>query len=62
MFLVDMLLVLKCWVVNFVVKYVKKMVFLYSFFGVKLFMLVLKVGEKLIYNCLEINNEDFVFF
>ncbi|MBR9793101.1 MAG: long-chain-fatty-acid--CoA ligase FadD [Gammaproteobacteria bacterium] len=59
--LADMLPAPKRWVVNFVVKHVKKMVPSYSLSGAKSFMSALKAGEKLTYNRPEINNEDLAF-
>ena len=59
--LADMLPAPKRWVVNFVVKRVKKMVPAYSLAGAKSFMSALKAGEKLTYTRPEINNEDLAF-
>ena len=59
--LADMLPAPKRWVVNFVVKHVKKMVPSYSLSGAKSFMSALKAGEKLTYERPEINNEDLAF-
>ena len=59
--LADMLPAPKRWVVNFVVKHVKKMVPSYSLSGAKSFMSVLKAGEKLTYERPEINNQDLAF-
>ena len=59
--LADMLPAPKRWVVNFVVKHVKKMVPSYSLSGAKSFMSALKAGEKLTYTRPEINNEDLAF-
>ena len=59
--LADMLPAPKRWVVNFVVKHVKKMVPSYSLSGAKSFMSALKAGEKLTYERPEINNQDLAF-
>ena len=59
--LADMLPAPKRWVVNFVVKHVKKMVPSYSLSGAKSFMSALKTGEKLTYTRPEFNNEDLAF-
>ena len=59
--LADMLPAPKRWVVNFVVKHVKKMVPSYSLSGANSFMSALKAGEKLTYERPEINNEDLAF-
>ncbi len=59
--LADMLPAPKRWVVNFVVKHVKKMVPSYSLSDAKSFMSALKAGEKLTYTRPEINNEDLAF-
>lgn len=59
--LADMLPAPKRWVVNFVVKHVKKMVPAYGLSGAKSFMSALKAGEKLTYTRPEINNEDLAF-
>ena len=59
--LADMLPAPKRWVVNFVVKHVKKMVPSYSLSGAKSFMSALKSGEKLTYTRPEFNNEDLAF-
>ncbi|MEC9261615.1 MAG: long-chain-fatty-acid--CoA ligase FadD [Pseudomonadota bacterium] len=59
--LADMLPAPKRWVVNFVVKHVKKMVPSYSLSGAKSFMSALKAGEKLTYTRPEINNQDLAF-
>lgn len=40
----DMFFVFKCWVVNIVVKYVKKLVFFYYLEEIMFFMLVVKKG------------------
>lgn len=59
--LADMLPAPKRWVVNFVVKHVKKMVPSYSLSGANSFMSALKAGEKLTYERPEINNQDLAF-
>ena len=59
--LADMLPAPKRWVVNFVVKHVKKMVPAYSLSGSKSFMSALKAGEKLTYTRPEVTNEDLAF-
>ncbi|PRO72514.1 long-chain-fatty-acid--CoA ligase FadD [Alteromonas alba] len=59
--LADMLPAPKRWVVNFVVKHVKKMVPAYSLSGAKSFMSALKAGEKLTYTRPEVTNEDLAF-
>lgn len=59
--LADMLPAPKRWIVNFVVKNVKKMVPAFSLPGATSFMSALKAGEKLSYQRPEIKNEDLAF-
>lgn len=59
--LADMLPAPKRWVVNFVVKHIKKMVPDYGLAQAKSFMSAVKAGEKLTYTRPEINNEDLAF-
>ena len=59
--LADMLPAPKRWVVNFVVKHVKKMVPSYGLTQAKSFMSAVKAGEKLSYQRPEVNGEDLAF-
>ncbi len=57
----DMLPAPKRWIVNFVVKYVKKMVPSYSLSDTTSFMSAIKKGESLKYTRPEIDNEELAF-
>ncbi|MDC8830587.1 long-chain-fatty-acid--CoA ligase FadD [Alteromonas gilva] len=59
--LADMLPAPKRWVVNFVVKYVKKMVPDYGLPGAKSFMSAVKAGENLSYEKPEMNGDSLAF-